>query len=107
MQHWQIYMKWNEHLFHECYHAYKTGRATKDPTNGWYEGELSFFDNYVLPLVQKLKQFEVVGVTTDEYMTYAKANRKEWETKGHDLVSKYLESYKESEIPSDNMVVTL
>jgi class 3 adenylate cyclase len=106
MQHWQIYMKWNERLFHECYHAYKTGRAAKDPTDGWYEGELSFFDYYVLPLVRKLKQIEVFGLTTDEYVTYAQANRKEWETKGRDLVSKYLESYKESEIPSDDVVVT-
>jgi hypothetical protein len=45
MQHWHVYVKWNERLFHECYHAYLKGRAEKDPTDGWYEGELSFFDN--------------------------------------------------------------
>ena len=27
------------------YSAYKVGRTTKDPTEGWYSGEIWFFDN--------------------------------------------------------------
>ena len=30
------------------YLAYKTGRSEKDPSEGWANGELWFFDNYVM-----------------------------------------------------------
>lgn len=45
MQHWRIYCKWNERLFQEMTAAYKAGRSAKDPAQGWYEGEIWFFDN--------------------------------------------------------------
>ena len=48
MQHWQVYTRWNERLFQEMYLAYKTGRSEKDPSEGWANGELWFFDNYVM-----------------------------------------------------------
>lgn len=38
MQHWQIYRKWNERFFRECYKNYKTGHAEKDPSINWYKG---------------------------------------------------------------------
>jgi len=38
----------------ECYHAYKQGRAAKDPTEDWYKGEIGFFDFYIIPLARKL-----------------------------------------------------
>lgn len=28
------------------YKAYKAGRSEKEPSVGWYKGELWFFDNY-------------------------------------------------------------
>ena len=56
MQHWHVYKKWNEKLFQEMYLAYKMGRTQKDPSEGWYQGELWFFDNYVIPLGQKLEE---------------------------------------------------
>ena len=31
----------------ECYEAYKQGRATEDPSIGWYQGEIGFFDFYM------------------------------------------------------------
>jgi class 3 adenylate cyclase len=42
MQHWKVYVKWNECLFREMYLAYQTGRCDKDPSEGWYNGELWF-----------------------------------------------------------------
>ena len=47
MQHWHVYQKWNERLFQEMYEAYLDGRTDKDPSEGWYKGELWFFNNYV------------------------------------------------------------
>lgn len=71
MQHWQIYQKWNRKLLAEMYQAYKAGRMAVDPTSFWYEGELRFFDNYVIPLTNKLKECGVFGVSSDEYFNYA------------------------------------
>jgi hypothetical protein len=37
-------------------------------------------------LAQKLKSCGVFGVSSDEYLTYARQNRAEWEAKGEALV---------------------
>ena len=47
MQHWQVYRKWNVRLFEETFQAFVDGRGKKDPSEGWFEGELSFFDEVV------------------------------------------------------------
>ena len=95
MQHWHIYTKWNECLFKEMYTAYKDGRSDTDPSEGWYKGELWFFDNYVIPLAKKLKDCGVFGVSSDEYLDYATANRNEWEEKGEAIVKSMLEKYQD------------
>lgn len=71
MQHWHVYRKWNERFFQECYSAYLNGRAEKDPSEGWYEGELGFFDFYIIPLAKKLEECGVFGVSSDECLNYA------------------------------------
>jgi hypothetical protein len=93
MQHWQVYVKWNERLFHELYAAHKAGRADKDPSESWYQGELGFFDFYIIPLAKKLKECNVFGVSSDEYLNYAQANRQEWEVKGRDMLKGYMSKY--------------
>ncbi|CAB9515757.1 Guanylate cyclase [Seminavis robusta] len=94
MQHWHVYRKWNERLFCEMYQAYKDGRSDKDPSEGWYEGEIGFFDFYIIPLAKKLETCGVFGVSSSEYLGYAEANRKEWVDKGRNLVKVYLERFK-------------
>ena len=37
------------------YKAYKEGRGEKDPAEFWYQGEIGFFDYYIIPLAKKLK----------------------------------------------------
>ncbi len=98
MQHWQVYQKWNERLFNEMYTAWKGGRAGKNPSVGWYQGELSFFDNYVIPLAKKLKECGVFGVSGDEYLNYALENRQEWASKGEDMVQLMLATRQKEEV---------
>ena len=90
MQHWQIYRKWNERLFEEMYKAYREDRAGADPSEFWYQGEIGFFDFYIIPLAKKLAECGVFGVSSDEYLNYAQKNRKEWEAKGQDVVEQML-----------------
>ncbi|KAL3926574.1 MAG: hypothetical protein SGBAC_013422, partial [Bacillariaceae sp.] len=89
MQHWHVYQKWNQRLFNEMYKAFVEGRSEIDPTDGWYKGEMWFFDNYVIPLATKLEECQVFGVSSDEYLLYAKSNRKEWKKKGEEIVAGY------------------
>jgi 3'5'-cyclic nucleotide phosphodiesterase len=86
MQHWHIYRHWNKRHFLECHQAYRDGWADYDPLDGWYEGELAFFDFYIIPLAKKLKSCGVFGVSSAEYLNYAVQNRREWESRGRDVV---------------------
>lgn len=90
MQHWHVYLKFNERLFKEMYQAYKEGRAEKDPSEYWYEGELNFFKFYIIPLALKLKECGVFGVSGDEYFFHAESNRSEWALKGKEIVAEYM-----------------
>jgi hypothetical protein len=96
MQHWHIYQKWNRRLFDEMYAAYAAGRSEKDPSQGWYKGELWFYDNYVIPLAKKLDECKVFGVASDECLNYAINNRKEWETKGERIVNEMVSAFREN-----------
>ena len=94
MQHWHVYLKWNERFFCETYKAFLEGRsATKNPIEGWYQGELGFFDFYIIPLAKKLKECGVFGVSSDEYLNYAMTNRSEWARKGQTIVQEYVSRY--------------
>jgi hypothetical protein len=73
--------------------AYRAGRSDKDPSESWYQGELGFFDNYIIPLANKLKECGVFGVSSDEYLNYATENRREWETKGKDVVKVFIKEF--------------
>jgi hypothetical protein len=96
MQHWHIYCKWNERLFQEQMLAFLGGQGgEKDPIEGWYGGEIWFFDNYIIPLAYKLKECGVFGVSGDEYLSYALENRREWEMKGKDVCREMLENFQE------------
>jgi hypothetical protein len=48
MQHFITFKQWNERLFREMTLAYKQGRAEKDPKDFWYQGEIGFFDFYIV-----------------------------------------------------------
>jgi hypothetical protein len=103
MQHWHVYQKWNKHLFKELYAAYKAGRMGADPSTFWYKGELGFFDNYIIPLAKKLKECNVFGVSSDEYLNYAVLNRAEWEERGREMVEEFMREID----PSDEAVEEL
>jgi hypothetical protein len=94
MQYWKIYKKWNEKVFFECYAGYLSGRAEKDPSESWYEGEMGFYDFYRIPLAKKLKDCCVFGVSSDEFLNYGIVNRKEWEVKGDSVVAEYMLKFK-------------
>jgi class 3 adenylate cyclase len=94
MQHWHVYQKWNQRLFEERYIPFVLGNDEEDPSLKWYEGELAFFDNYVIPLARNLEESNVFGVSCDDYLAYALENRREWEVKGKQLVTEMVASHR-------------
>jgi class 3 adenylate cyclase len=103
MQHWHVYQKWNRRLFDELYTAHRAGRMGVDPVNFWYKGELGFFDNYIIPLAQKLKDCGVFGVSSDECLNYAIENRREWEAKGEQIVIDLVSSFEERDAEDEGV----
>ena len=86
MQHWHIYRKWNERLFLESFVAHEAGRADASPIEYWYQQELECFDSHVISLAEKLQSCGVFAGSSDEYLSYARRNRDQWEIFGHQLV---------------------
>jgi hypothetical protein len=99
MQHWHVYQRWNECLLEEMYSAFKVERVDKDPSLGWYEGELCFFDNYTIPLARKLKECGVFGAASDECLNYALENRREWAAKGEEIVASFVAKHNKKSNP--------
>jgi class 3 adenylate cyclase len=97
MQHWHVFRKWNQRLFEEMHAAYRAGRAAKDPSEFWYQGEIGFFDFYIIPLAKKLKDCGVFGVSSDEFLNYAMKNREEWESRGQEIVAEMVEAVSKKE----------
>lgn len=95
MQHWHIYQRWNRKLLREQYTAYKAGRLEKNPIDGWYGGELWFFDNYIIPLATKMRDCQVFGVSCDEFLDFANQNRTEWAGKGKEIVAEWAQTLDE------------
>jgi 3'5'-cyclic nucleotide phosphodiesterase len=96
MQHWKVYRKWNERLLEEMYVAFLQGRSEKDPTENWANGEIGFFDFYIIPLAKKLKDCGVFGVSSDEYLNYALINRRKWKEEGEAITAQMVARLKES-----------
>jgi hypothetical protein len=94
MQHWNVYIKWNRRLFKERYENYRLGHGKSDPAESWFEGEMKFFDTFVIPLAHKLMECGVFGDASEEYLNYAKANRRDWQVKGREVIMDYMSEYR-------------
>lgn len=92
-QHLNIFTKWNKLLFKEMFLGYKAGRASNNPADNWYEGELKFFDGHVIPLVNRLCECQVFRASAEICLTNAINNRRKWEQRGNSAVQEYLEVY--------------
>lgn len=94
MQHWHVYRKWNTRLFQEMSLAYRNGRSSFDPASNWYQGEIGFFDHYVVPLATKMKEAGVFGSAGAPYLAFATSNKEMWETGGAQAIEVLIEETK-------------
>jgi hypothetical protein len=58
-------------------------------------------------LAKKLADCGVFGVSSDEYLNYARKNRNEWETRGRQIVADYIENLKDLKLPDQEEAESL
>ena len=82
-----MYRLWSDKRYDEALVAYQAGRrGGMDPKETWYNDQLEFFDKYVLPLTEQIKQSGIFGDDSKEYYSYALSNRERWERQGKDIM---------------------
>lgn len=86
MQQWAVYHKWNSRLYLENMLALESAQKTiptaASPMDGWFMGQLAFFDNVVLPLARRLRD---LGLPLS-YLRCATENKEQWLLKGKEVV---------------------
>lgn len=79
MQDWDTFLKWTFRLYHEKYLAYTNGQDPKDdPSQSWFQCQICFFDNYVIPLAKKLDECGVMEDLGTAHVRGARRNRDQW-----------------------------
>jgi hypothetical protein len=81
-----VYKKWSMRQYQEALEAFKSRRTESSPTHSWHQDELSFFDDHVIPLAERLKKCGVFGDASDECLYFALDNRARWELEGAQIV---------------------
>lgn len=80
MQCWNNFIKWNFRLYKEIKSCHDRGLCD-DPTNGWYDGQIWFLVNYVIPLATRFKSY-FTSSFGDDLVKQAERNLHQWEIHG-------------------------
>ena len=83
------------------YSAYDKGRSKKDPSTDWYQGELWFFDNCVIPMAERIRASGVFGAQGEDCIRNAVDNRKEWAIRGGELLASSIDKVLKNKLESD------
>lgn len=81
MQSWPVFLKWNKKLYDELWAAMLAGRGPNVSAN-WFNGQIQFFDFYVIPLAQRISQCGVFGSLGTLFLENARENRDRWRLEG-------------------------
>jgi len=92
-QGWGHMAKWSSRLFFELKASCHAGRGM-DPEGGWYEGQISFLENYSLPLSRQLQETGVFGEKGGELFGRTLiANRDRWLVDGLALTTSCIQEW--------------
>jgi hypothetical protein len=88
MQKWETMLKWSDNLFHELKSCFMKGRGD-DPTFGWHENQIAFFESYALPLANCVADTRVLEEKdARELIRNVKDNNVRWMIEGRNVVQK-------------------
>lgn len=101
-QSWETFLKWNRRLYVELIHAnertMKHGardsndeNAPKHPSEGWYEGQIGFYDFYIIPLAKRVEGCGVLGGDmASGIVANATRNRDRWKEEGRAVTERMI-----------------
>ena len=84
LQHWDNFLEWSEK-----WHEETSSDMANCSASVWYRHELNYFDKFVIPSAEKVKEAGVLGALGNEILIYAQQNRREWGKSGEQLASKF------------------
>jgi len=90
-QRWETLIAWNQRLLTELVSASKAGRGI-DPSDVWFNGQISFFDNYIVPLTERIR---ISGIfsndISDTFLLGTLRNKVRWTEEGVTLCERMKE----------------
>jgi hypothetical protein len=101
--HWSLYLKRSEvqfrqrqqHVFQHCcdqsYLEDESSQNGNNPIFDFYTKELRMFDEIIIPLAYNIKECELFDFSCREFLDYAISNRNDWESRGVQIVSAWME----------------
>lgn len=92
MQNWSTFLKWNKKLYDEQWNAFQDGRGD-DPSVGWYQNQINFYEFYIIPLAMRLIQCQVFGQYGYDFLRLAQLNRQMWILQGEEICQFMTENY--------------
>jgi len=105
MQSWKNFVKWNLKLFKECMFRYEKD-LTSDPSPGWYEGQVQFLINYVIPLAKRMEYIfdDIDGMNSLKLSKNAEGNLKRWKEEGHVISAIFRNGHINHDLASDILI---
>ena len=91
MQSFNVFLKWNRRLYEELLYAFHAGRNSWDPTVGWYQNQINFFDVYIIPLAERMDQCQVLGSKSSMFLYFAMENKRKWTNDGQRITDAMIE----------------
>jgi hypothetical protein len=91
MQNFSTFLKWNQQLYIELFNAYHEGRISNDPTKGWYQNQINFFVNYIIPLAKRMDKCRICGCKSPIFLYFAMENKRKWMEEGQAITAEMVE----------------
>lgn len=79
-------------MYDEQWNAFQDGRGD-DPSVGWYQNQINFYEFYIIPLAMRLIQCQVFGQYGYDFLRLAQLNRQMWILQGEEICQFMTENY--------------
>lgn len=89
IQGWDNFLLWNHRLYDEMLHSFLEGKGD-DPAPSWFQGQISFFDGYIIPLAKKLQQSGAFAASGEMFLNCVLENRRRWVTEGEAVTRDFI-----------------
>ena len=103
-QRWETFVLWNQRLLTELVSAAAKGKGA-DPSDVWFNGQTSFFDNYIIPLSERIRMGNIFSQDiSDTFLFGAIRNKMKWKEEGAVLCQRMKEVAHEASLQATTSI---